>query len=281
MSANYLASKFCRAELHAAFMRDPLNDSSGLVIVRIDGCDVPDLYQPISRIELVGLAGEQVRTFFLGKIRELPPATRPKRKPNSTAPASTTPLTIPPPATTNIQALGDRSIAAGRDVHVTYRESSKPRGRAKPPADVITEEQAVRLKQLVDELIELDRTEYGADLTEAQLRQKWWGALLKKVPATTYTNYSQRKFQRALKWCREQRGRLVSGQQEANPSAFRQLATRAIHAFITSRKLDKLTYYAELSRRLEIEPAFVSTTKLSDANLRRVYGAVQRDTRRS
>ncbi|HUJ11889.1 MAG TPA: hypothetical protein VL171_17905 [Verrucomicrobiae bacterium] len=181
------------------------------------------------------------------------------------------------------EASGPDSIAAaaGRDVHLHFGEKQKPRGRAKPPADVISEDQGIRLKSLMDEIIELDSASYGRRLSPSQLQQKWWGALAKVVPNTTYKNYSQKRFERAMKWLREQRGRLLAGVAPDEPELSRTAAIRAIHVHITRRKLDKLSYYAELSDRLGISPPFHSSKDLSDYDLQRVYLAVRRDAKSS
>ena len=171
-------------------------------------------------------------------------------------------------------------MAAGRDVHYHFGDKAKPKGRAKPPNDVITEAQAVQLKTLMDEIIELDSASFGLAKSSAQLAKKWWGALSKVVPSTTYTNYSQRKFIKAMKWARGQRGRLVAGVAPDAPEIARTAQIRAIHAYMTRSGLNKHEYYSELSTRLGIFPPFQSSKDLSDYDLARVYQAVARDSRK-
>ena len=276
LSPNYVNSEYCRAEFGAALMRDPLNKTARIVIVRITPSDVPELWAPISRIELVE-TGSHIRELFLKGVRALPPV-KPlrKTKPKPAAPASPLPFA---PSNASVTASGDRSIAAGRDVNF-YAQSRRPRGRAKPPADVISEEQGVKLKKLIDEVIELDSASFGRSLSEAQLQKKWWGALAKEVPNTTYTNYSQRRFNKAMNWLRKHRGRLISGVAEDEPELSRAAHIRAIHAYITRNKINKLSYYAELSERLGISPAFQSSKNLSDYDLGRVYQATRRDSKK-
>jgi hypothetical protein len=175
---------------------------------------------------------------------------------------------------------GDGNYVAGRDQHFHYGKKDKPKGRAKPPADVVTEDQAVRLRTLIHEVIELDSaSDEGRSLTEGELRKKWWGALERKVPKTTYTNYSQAKYKRAMEWLKAQRARLVSGAAAEQPELAPTAAVRAIHSYVSRNKLDKIVCYNDWSARLNIVPAFTSTKNLTDKDLQRVYQAVLRDTK--
>lgn len=280
MSDAYLHSPYCRSELGAAYFRDPTNTQGRMVIVRIASCDVPELLAPISRIELVG-KGEHTQSLFIAGIRALPKmkAARRKAAPSS-APA---PFIAPPspPKTNHAHAEGDGSIAFIGDNNRIYvgepKESRKP---AKPPKDQITEEQGVKLKLLLGEIMELDSASYGADLSEGELRQKWWGALGKVVPSTTYKNYSQAKYRKAMRWLRTQRARLIAGLAMDEPELARHAAIRAIHVFLSKwnfGEADKRTYYAELSSRLKISPPFTSSTQLSPEDVQRVYHAMHYD----
>lgn len=144
-----------------------------------------------------------------------------------------------------IQALaaGDGSIAAaaGRDVKVkVYYGEQKKGGRAKPPPDVVSEAQATQLSQLMKEVIELDSASpQGKKLSAGQLQQKWWGALNQKIPKTTYKNYSQAKFKKAMSWLRQQRGRLLAGVAAEEPALTTAAAIRTIHTLVTRSGRDK------------------------------------------
>ena len=189
-----------------------------------------------------------------------------------------------PEASVSAQATGTGAVAAaaGRDVHFHYGAKRAPRGRAKAPPDVVTEEQATKLKQLMEEVIELDSgSPQGKRLSEGRLHQKWWGALSKKVPGTTYTNYSQAKYNRAMKWAREQRGRLVFGAAVEEPALATHAMIRSIHAHVSRNYLAKAQCYEDWSKRLGIFPPFNSTKDLSFEDLKRVYSAMRRDQGKS
>lgn len=280
MSAAYLRSPYCQSELGAAYFRDPTNQQARMVIVRISLCDVPELLAPISRIELVN-KGEHTQSLFLTGIRALPKVKAGRRK-SSLPPSPAPPIApIQPPSGTHAHAEGDGSIAFVGDNNKLYLGDTKPaRGPAKPPKDQVTEEQAVKLKTLMEEVIQLDSASYGSKLSEGALRQKWWGALSKVVPKTTFTNYSQAKYRKAMDWLRQQRARLIAGTAMEEPELSRQAAIRTIHVFLSKRKLSgaaKLAYYAELSDRFGITPPFQSSKDLSDLDLQRVLRAVRYD----
>lgn len=283
MSEAYLRSDYCLAELGAAIHRDPTNSLGRIVIVRISQCDVPALLAPISRIELVGKSGEMIRSEFLEGIKKL---KRRKIKPTKVpSPTSPSPYSAPcegPIANVN----GDGGVAfVGNNNKIYMPQEGRRRGRAKPPADVISEEQAVKLKVLVNEVMELDSAGYGRKLTEGELRQKWWGALEKVVPKTTYRNYSQSKFRKAMRWLLGHRRRLISGSEEEQPELARQANIRTIHTLLSAcgirDEAARIAYYNDLSDRLHITPSFGSSADLSDKDLQRVVNAMRYDSKKN
>lgn len=176
---------------------------------------------------------------------------------------------------------GGVAVAAGRDAKVKiYYGDQKQNGRAKPPPDVVTETQATQLSTLMKEVIELDSASpEGKKLSDGQLQQKWWGALGRKIPKTTYKNYSQAKFKRAMSWLRQQRGRLLAGVASEEPELTKAAMIRAIHVYLTRNDLNKRSCYDDWSSRLGISPPFISSKDLELDDLRRVYGAMRRDTK--
>lgn len=176
---------------------------------------------------------------------------------------------------------GGFAVAAGRDAKVRiYYGDQKQGGRAKPPPDVVTEAQATKLSQLMKEVIELDSASpEGKKLSDGQLQQKWWGALSQKIPKTTYKNYSQAKFKRAMSWLQQQRGCLLAGVATEEPALTEAAAIRTIHTLVTRSNRNKHEYYAELSERLGISPPFTSSKQLKLPDLQRVCGALRRDSK--
>jgi len=278
VSDNYLHSDYCRAEFGAALMRDPLNKNARIVIARISRCEVPALWAPISRIDLTS-AGAHIRDVFLNGISKLPKAGKRPRAKSSATPSTGPQPFISAPAAVSAQATGPGSVAAGRDFHFHY-QGKPPRGQPKAPPDVIDESQAAKLKQLFDEVVELDSASPdGEGLNNGELIRKWWGALGKVVPGSGYRNYSQSKFKRAMNWLRQHRARLASGAAAEEPAMASGVMIRAIHTYITRNHLDKISCYNQWSARLGISPAFASTKNLSYEDLKRVYGAMRRDSR--
>ena len=184
-------------------------------------------------------------------------------------------------STVNQTSTGPNATNIGRDQN-NYFGGKIPRGgRATPPPDAVTEDQATKLQQMLNEVIELDSSSpAGKRLSIGELKAKWWGALYAKVPATTYKNYSQAKYKRAIQWLRGHRGRLLAGTAVDEPELSRAAHIRAIHAYMTRNKINKRSYYAELSERLEISPPFQSSDSLSDYDVGRVYQATRRDSKK-
>lgn len=283
LSDNYLQSDYCKAEFGAALMRDPLNKTARIVIVRISKCDVPVLWGPISRIELTG-AGGHIRDMFFSAISKLPAVDKrlePKKAKHNSA--KMPPVSGEASAAVSAHASGPGSVAAaaGRDVHFHYGTKKPPRGQPKAPVDVISEDQAAKLKALFDEVVELDSASpEGKELDEGELIRKWWGGLGKAVPGSGYRNYSQSKYKRAMEWLRQHRARLASGAANEEPAMAAGVMIRGIHTYISRNSLDKRSCYDDWSRRLGISPPFQSTKDLSPGDLKRVYGAMRRDAGR-
>jgi len=284
---NYSNSPECMEELWAMRRRDPSGKDGRVVICKLDATDPPPLLGARVYIDLVGKTGEAVQTGFLKAVATLPKLSI--RRVRSPAPAGTAlPASIlPPPAPNeksfNVTQQGDGNIAAGGNVEMHFHDHATPRriARARPPKDVVTEDQAVRIKLLMDELIGLDAKTFGVGLSEASIRSKWWGALYKHVPATSYKNFSQRKYQKALKWGQQHKARMLTELRGEDSDAWRKNAYGRIKGYMRDSGVEKLVFYSDISRRAHIEPPFTSLTDLTDEELNRVYGAVVRDSRKA
>ena len=80
-------------------------------------------------------------------------------------------------------------------------------------------------------------------------------------------------------WYRQQLAILKRGWKTKAPDAWRNARYAAIHIAIKQMGVDKLTYYAEIARRLKMKKPFTSLTELTKIDLERAYTMGLRDAR--
>jgi len=64
-SPHYFAKEYTRAELYAAFARDPIGEHRFLIPVRVEPCTIPDLFKPFIVVDFVGKEPEPRRQALL------------------------------------------------------------------------------------------------------------------------------------------------------------------------------------------------------------------------
>lgn len=109
----------------------------------------------------------------------------------------------------------------------------------------------------------------------------WGGFFLRhfKIPKRGLLPASE--MQAAEEWFRKQRAIQKRGYKAKAPDEWRSSRITAIKSAMNKMGKDKTVYYPELSRRLKIQPAFTSITKLTKTDLGRVYDMVLGDARAS
>jgi hypothetical protein len=81
-------------------------------------------------------------------------------------------------------------------------------------------------------------------------------------------------------WYRQQKAIRTTGYKTTAPDQWRASRIKAIKAAMNDMGKTNETYYPELSVRLNIKTVFTSLTRLTKADLDRVYQMVLRDSRR-
>jgi hypothetical protein len=67
-SPDYFESKFCLAELNAAWMKDPLGRQGYLIEVRVAPVEIPSLFAQLAYLDLVGVDHDTARQRLLAAL---------------------------------------------------------------------------------------------------------------------------------------------------------------------------------------------------------------------
>jgi len=162
---------------------------------------------------------------------------------------------------------GHNNVVAGRDLYINKREVT--RVSVTPGPDHITEDQAKRLKDLVDEIakIEIDR---GTNPGRAY--PSLWSQVNKRFQVTSFHLIPKALGEDAIKWLQQRRAMLRPKQRRSNPSAWRNQLYKSIWARAHELGMSDGDVYSLVRKRLGLH--VVSLTRLGEKNLNRLYNIV-------
>ena len=159
---------------------------------------------------------------------------------------------------------GHHHIVAGRDININKREVTRVSVTSGP--EHITEDQAKRLKDLVDKAAKI---EIAAGSEPRKTYAKWWSELTNRYGVTSYRLIPRPLGSEAIKWLEQRAAMLRPKLRRANPSAWRGEHYKAIWARARELGMSKGDVYSLLKRRLDLQ--VVSLTQLGEHNLRHIY----------
>lgn len=280
---HYLRSKPCQAEIEGMWLRDPDGSLGRIIIVRLDGTEVPTLLASRDNWDFKGIAGEKVKAEFVRKVRGLVPiAKRTKRAQKSGQAARHVDPPVGSPGPTAFATGSHAQIRqAGRDFHEHHHTPSRPKVVLERFGDEIDRKLAFAVGEKLQEWGDciwesslksrkpLNRDQ-GHEEARSRFRNKW------KIPR--YDALKAADYDAAVEYIRIEQAKLLPKMLKANPS-------KATNAYIGSIKgaMKKMgetneTYYPQVAVRLGIA-SFSSTKSLSPKNLKRVYNLALRDAR--
>ena len=124
------------------------------------------------------------------------------------------------------QSVGDGAILAAGDVYINKKETHKNLVATGP--DHIRDDQAFRLKELIDELAKIGVT---AGREPSSCYSEWNGKLRKKFRVTSYRLIPAVRFEEAVQWLQKQKAMLRPKLRRRDNSQWR----NAIYSGIWSR----------------------------------------------
>lgn len=179
--------------------------------------------------------------------------------------------TQPEPAPAgSVNVSGNNHIVASGSAQVTVIKTEKVVHRTRPVTNPgvehITEEQAFRIKTLVDEVVRLEKLICRPPAGYAAV----WPALNRHCGATSYKLIRADRFEKAIKYLQEWTGRLrSSGSAQKKDPEWRKSLFRAIHARSRGQE-------ARLDTLLTQKYSTSSMGELTDDALDALYRTVMR-----
>jgi hypothetical protein len=142
-------------------------------------------------------------------------------------------------------------------------------------ADSVTREEERKLAKWIKELAE---GTVGKSRDEAY--GEWGAHFTNHFDIETRAEFPSAKMAEAEDWYRLQRNLQLEGYRTAAADKWRAARTKAIKAGMKAMGRTNEDYYPELSDRLNMKRPFTSLTKLTKADLDRVYNMVRRDSKK-
>ncbi|HEX4086526.1 MAG TPA: hypothetical protein VHY22_16555 [Chthoniobacteraceae bacterium] len=170
----------------------------------------------------------------------------------------------------NTQIAGD-----GNSVENHYHNARPPKKVIERRADSVTREEERKLAKWIKELAE---GTVGKSRDEAY--GEWGAHFTNHFDIETRAEFPSAKMAEAEDWYRLQRNLQLEGYRTAAADKWRAARTKAIKAGMKAMGRTNEDYYPELSDRLNMKRPFTSLTKLTKADLDRVYNMVRRDSKK-
>lgn len=181
---------------------------------------------------------------------------------------------VPKPAPVVVPTMnivGDRNIQVAGDykvVNPVVKKVIERRDGSLTPAE------CRQVQEMIKALVELT-----TGLPMERAFASWWERLKNRFKVEKYESLQSTQLLEVEDWYREQRAILTSGLKTKAPELWKNARIGSIKKAMKqmNREADKLTYYREISDRLNMKRPFTSLTKLTKTDLERVYRLVLRD----
>lgn len=267
LSPDYLASSFTAPEWAEAFARDPKGDHRILIPVRVRECDLDGLLAQIVYIDLFNLSPAEARERFLKGIEYAVTGMGEISKPSKYA---TVRRFTPDSAKQVIQ--GDHNIQAGRDVNIQKKQVVRNQVVREPGE--ITDQQAHKIKNLIDKLVEIDVLAGKPD-SHGECHRRLWN----RYEVTSYKKLRVEDFEDALSWLKQEVAKARPKLRRTNNQAWRNEHYKGIYAKWREMGYEKEKIYAFAQNKLELKKPVNSLKKLGEQNLKKLHDIITRMNR--
>jgi hypothetical protein len=250
-----------------------------IIIVRLDGTDLPAILGSRDHWDFVGRIGEGVRVEFISKVRALVPVkvTKPRKaKSASIAPLHEQPT---PNSGTSTNVQGDWNKVAGRDFHEThFHEGAKPRIELARRGDEITAAQERKIQNKIAKWASVIVAASKGKKTREDAFGEVQTRFKNRFQIPKYSALRAEDFDEAMAYIRMEIAKLTPKLLRADKKAGRNKLMGSIKQAMADMRTSNAEYYPQLARRLKIQP-FASLTKLGDRALKAVYRMARADAR--
>jgi len=166
----------------------------------------------------------------------------------------------------NTQIIGD-----GNEVNY-YEHPPTVKNIIERRSDAITPEEEYQVDRWIKEL-----AEGTVGKTRKDAFAEWGSRLLNRFKVANRQALRSTQMEDVETWYRQQRAIQKQGYKTKAPDEWRAVRVRAIKSAMRDMRTDNETYYPDVARRLKMKKPFISLTKLTKADLDRVYRMALRD----
>lgn len=266
LSPDYLLSLYTQPEWAVAFAKDPTGERELLIPVKVRECTLTGLLATIVHINLVGLSVEKAHKKFLEEIQNLNHYNQKRIKKNKKLLNSLQRKKESKP-TIRQTIQGDKNIQIGGDFVINKREVIK--NIIKPGIQHIIEEQAYKIKQLIDQLSEMDVKTGRRDS-----HSKWYSKLYKRFKVTSYKTIPLEIYEEVVTWLHQQIAQERKKLRRANNTEWGKQHYTAIYARAKKLGLEKEQIYEIAQLKLCLKKPITSLKELGERNLKRLYNII-------
>lgn len=169
-------------------------------------------------------------------------------------------LSEQPSVAPSVSVVGDGNVTAGRDVNISPRVVKKT--EVTPGPQHITEEDAFRIKELINELARVDglagrRSTY----------QQWYAKLYRRFRVGSYRLIPSERGQEAIEWLQKQKAMQRPRLRRTDNPEWRKGMYSAIWARAKELGLTKPDVHDLANTRLRLKKPISSLTELGERNL--------------
>jgi len=175
----------------------------------------------------------------------------------------------------NQNARGSRITQVGGDYY-NYQNPPKEKITVTPPIGAVSAAELHQIQEWIENLV--------ANTTGVSQDRAWgiWRKRFKnRFKLTKSEQLLSAEMAEAESWYRQQLAILKRGLKTKAPDAWRNARYAAIHMAVEDMRVDKLTYYIEISERLQMKKPFTSLKQLTKTDLERVYTMVLCDAKKN
>ena len=158
--------------------------------------------------------------------------------------------------------IGSENVVAGRDININKKVVKRNEVRPDPGGRHITEEQALRIRDLVGKYVDTQK-EAGQHPTPGKLYAK----LYKDFQVPSYREIALSDFNTAVTWLQQQIALLRPKLRRRNPAAWRNQYYTAIYARARSIGMTKEDVYDLAFQNLDLRHPISSLKELTQRNL--------------
>jgi hypothetical protein len=179
------------------------------------------------------------------------------------------------PHETNINqiARGKNITQVAGDYH-HHGSTAKQTFVVTPPSGAVSPPELRQIGAWIESLVEKTTA-----MPRGRAFGMWWNRFKSRFGVAKAEQLLSEQMTEVASWHQQQSAILKQGLRVTAPDVWRKERYAAIHAAINRMRVDKPSYYFEISSRLKMKKPFTSLTQLTKVNLERVYTMALRDAR--